>query len=358
MPDSSTDTHPILAEVVLPSGDLSETIRFFIDRLGFRMDSIAPADDPEVAQLSGHGLRIRLDRDYQGQPGTLRLATRDVELEQLTAPNGTQILFEPVNPPLQMPALQAQLCIQRHNQHNAWVTGRAGMHYRDLIPDRQGGRFIASHIRIPEGGPVPDNVHYHHIRFQMIYCYRGWVKLVYEDQGEPFVMNAGDCVLQPPLIRHRVLESSDGLEVIEIGSPARHMTFLDHDMPLPTGRLQPGRDFDGQLYHFHQNSNADWINDASGCFSSCDLGISSATDRLARVRVLRYSKAADAQLTSTTHDKEFAFWFVLQGQLRLSVNQHTEQLSATDSFVVPAGMAYSFKHCSDDLELLEVCLPG
>ena len=38
--------------------------------------------------------------------------------------------------------------------------GRAGMLYRDLIPGRLGGRYIASHIVIAEGGPVADWVHY------------------------------------------------------------------------------------------------------------------------------------------------------------------------------------------------------
>ena len=76
----------------------------------------------------------------------------------------------------------------------------------------------------------------------MIYVRRGCVKLVYEGQGEPFVMGAGDLVLQPPYIRHRVLESSPGLEVIEIGCPALHKTYSDHDLQfrrrlLPTGCL-------------------------------------------------------------------------------------------------------------------------
>ena len=93
------------------------------------------------------------------------------------------------------------------------------MLYRDLIPGRLGGRYIASHITIPEGGPVADWVHFHRIAVQMIVVRRGWVRVVYEDQGEPFVMNAGDLVLQPPEIRHRVLESSPGLEVVEIGCP-------------------------------------------------------------------------------------------------------------------------------------------
>src|SRR5204863_7610986 len=99
------------------------------------------------------------------------------------------------------------------------VAGRAGMQYRDLVPGRLGGRFIASQIRIPNGGPVADYVHYHRVRFQILYFRRGWVRVVYEDQGAAFVMHAGDCVLQPPTIRHRVLEASSELEVIEIGAP-------------------------------------------------------------------------------------------------------------------------------------------
>ena len=69
------------------------------------------------------------------------------------------------------------------------------MLYRDLIPSRLGGRYIASHISIPGGGPVADWVHYHRVALQMIFVRRGWVRVVYEDQGEPFVMNEGDLVL-------------------------------------------------------------------------------------------------------------------------------------------------------------------
>ena len=72
--------------------------------------------------------------------------------------------------------------------------GRAGMHYRDLIPGRLGGRYIASHITIAQGGPVADWVHYHLIAFQLICIRSGWVRVVYEDQGAPFIMAAGDMV--------------------------------------------------------------------------------------------------------------------------------------------------------------------
>ena len=59
------------------------------------------------------------------------------------------------------------------------------------------------------GGPVPDWVHFHKVRFQLIYCWHGWVRVVYEDQGDPFVLQAGDCVIQPPQIRHRGTCSHD-----------------------------------------------------------------------------------------------------------------------------------------------------
>ena len=102
------------------------------------------------------------------------------------------------------------------------------------MPSRAGGAVVASHIRVATNGPVPDYVHYHRVQFQMIYCVRGWARLVYEDGGPPSIMKAGDCVVQPPTIRHRVLESGDGLEVVEVSCPAEHETMADPDMQLPT----------------------------------------------------------------------------------------------------------------------------
>ena len=64
------------------------------------------------------------------------------------------------------------------------------MLYRDLIPGRLGGRYIASHITIERGGPVADWVHYHQIALQVIVVRRGWVRVVYEGEGEPFVVTA------------------------------------------------------------------------------------------------------------------------------------------------------------------------
>ena len=161
----------------------------------------------------------------------------------LSAPAGIPLRFVQANPPLQVPEPALAFGVRRLADGDPWVIGRAGMQYRDLIPGRLGGAVIASHIRIPDGGPVPDMVHYHTIGFQLIYCHRGWVDLVYEDQGPPFRLEAGDCVIQPPEIRHRVLYASDAIEVVEIGVPAEHVTSIDHDLELPTPHLRPDRGF-------------------------------------------------------------------------------------------------------------------
>lgn len=129
-----------------------------------------------------------------------------------------------------------------------WITGRVGMLYRDLTPDGFKDQVIASHIRLPFDGEVPDHVHYHKVEFQLIYCLKGRIKVVYEDQGEPFWLEPGDLVLQPPEIRHRVLECEANSEVIEVTMPAEHETWVDHEMRLPTSDYRPDRDFSGQRF--------------------------------------------------------------------------------------------------------------
>jgi hypothetical protein len=99
------------------------------------------------------------------------------------APNGTVLKITPKSYEVIYPTIHQKFEIRRLQDGDPWVIGRAGMQYRDLLPGRLGGGIMASHIRIPKGGPVPDMVHYHTIGFQLIFCYKGWVKLVYEDQG-------------------------------------------------------------------------------------------------------------------------------------------------------------------------------
>jgi quercetin dioxygenase-like cupin family protein len=350
------------AEVVLPCAELHRTLPFFTERLGFRLDAISPADDPSVAVISGHGLRIRLQRGAAGAPGVLRLLCRDPAAFaggalQLVAPNGTRVELVDADPPLVLPPIRQSLVLSRLRADARWVEGRAAMRYRDLVPDRQGGRFIASHIQIPDGGPVPDYVHFHKVRFQMIYCYKGWIRVVYEDQGPPFVLRAGDCVLQPPGIRHRVLESSPGLEVIEISSPADHETLVEHDMSLPTPVVRNDRDFGGQRFVRHEVATAAWQPWRLQGFESRDLGIAAATGGIAGAHVVRPSGESERQMCS--HDAELFFLFVLQGAVTLDcLGRSAEPLCEGDSCVIPAGREHALVERSDDMQLLEVRLPG
>ncbi len=348
------------AEVMIACDDVNAALSFYVDRLGFRVDSIFPAEAPVVAVLRGYGLRLRLDPEAHSSPVTLRISSTDPATlggtGQLVAPDGTIVDIVESDPPLVLPPVQQSFVLQRASDDASWTVGRAGMRYRDLIPGRQGGRFVASHIHIPTAGPVPDYVHFHKIRFQMIYCYRGWTRLVYEDQGEPFVMQAGDCVLQPPRIRHRVLESSAGLEVIEIGCPALHETFADPEMALPTAAVRPDRDFNGQRFVFHQAADAQWTSGQDG-FQRCRFGFTEATNGLAEASVLRNADTDVGDMRS--HDGELLFAFVLEGTTTLRRSgEADESVGVGDSVVIPAGQPFCLVDRSDNLDLLEVVLPA
>lgn len=312
------------ADFVLVCDELNAALDYFTTQIGFRLDVIIPADDPRTAVLTGYGKCLHLQRDA------------DMPQDEEAA----------------VPSI-----IVTQAGKDSWGTGRAGMQYRDLIPDRLGGQFIASHIRIQEGGPVPDYVHHHHVKFQMIYCYKGWVRVVYEDQGPPLVMQAGDCVLQPPHIRHRVLECSDGMEVVEIAGPAEHETFVEHEIELPTQPLQPERNFDGQQFVFHRAAEASWLPAPIDGFEARDTGIEMATNGVASVMVLR--AIGDGCASVICHNAEFFFKFVLRGSTTLRCSDNEEwQLSLGDSFVMPAGVRFTLENNSTDLELLQVGLPG
>ncbi len=350
----------IEAEFRLPTSDVQRDMQFYVKQLGMRLDTIFPADDPAVAVLSGHGLRMRLERGAPEHPGTIRLLTEDPGefadgASELVAPNGTRIEIGHINPPMTIPETEHDFVVRRLKDKAPWIVGRAGMQYRDLIPSRLGGSIIASHIRIPDGGPVPDVVHYHTVGFQLIFCYRGWVDILYEDQGGPLRLNGGDCLIQPPEIRHRVLHASEDIEVIEVGVPAQHITTIDHEMTLPNG-YNPGKSYNGQKFVHHVKDNAAWSPFRLPGFTCRETGVNEGTGGVAGVQVARYSGGSTAW---SSNDADIHFTFVMEGGLLLeSDSGEKSELSAGDAFVLPPGMNTRYSNCSDDLELLEVTLPG
>jgi len=284
---------------------------------GFRLDVIYPADDPHTAIFSKDADVVRVTTQPQALPPSDRL-----------------------------PRFEAEFLVTRAGASPA--EGRAGMLYRDLIPSRLGGRYIASHISIPEGGPVSDWVHYHRIALQIIYVRRGWVRVVYQDGGDPFTMSEGDLVVQPPEIRHRVLESSPGLEVIEITAPAVHATYADHELRLPSGN-NPGRIFGGQRFLHHIATETLWVPANGG--EAQETEVEAATSGLADVRTVR-PRNLEA-LAFGGHRGELVFGFILDGSAVLDY-RGMHDLRPADAFVIPPGHAWRLTGVSADLRVLQV----
>jgi quercetin dioxygenase-like cupin family protein len=349
------------AEIRVSSPSVRDDLVFFTETLGFRLDKIFPADDPSVVVVSGFGVRLCLDRDAPEPPGTLRIHCPDPRAfakgeTVLTAPNGMRIELAQLQPPLHIPSTEHSFVVRHLRDKAPWVVGRAGMNYRDLIPDRLGGSIIASHIRIPSGGVVPDMVHYHTVGFQLIFCYKGWVDVLYEDQGPTLRLGAGDCVIQPPEIRHRVLLASSDIEVIEIGVPAEHVTTIDHEMELPNDTVDPSREFSGQRFVHHRVAEATCSPWRVPGFVHRDTGVCEGTKGVAGVQVARYDGGA---VPVTSHGSDILFTFVMEGAMTLEGEGHVARdLLPGDAFVIPPGMKTRYANCSTDLELLEVSLPG
>lgn len=360
------------AEVLIPCADLPTSLTYFTDHLGFKVKLITPADDPAVAVVQGSGLTLRLDRNAKGPAPLLRFTRKKracdadgvTDVSEAALPEGIRVEWVEKTDELVIPTLISTFVLTCKGASQGWIEGRAGMLYRDLVPDRQGGRFVCSHIKLPRGGAVPDYVHHHGVRFQMLYFYKGWVEVVYEDQGPPFRVKAGDCVLQPPHIRHRVLSCSPGCEVIEISCPAKHDTLGDPDFPLPTATICPDRLFSGQRFVRYQGDEAHWEPMMQSLqWEQSNTGLDVATGGLGGAKVLRYSAhAQDAEL-SLDSASEFVFRFVLQGSVDLQVQEGTksvvrQELCEGDSFVVPQSMSAKLTNPLRGTQILEVSLPA
>ena len=351
-----TDTR---AEIRLPTQQLRDDLPFYTKVLKMRLDMIYPADNPQVAVFSGHGLRIRIETGAAEQPGTLRILTDDPDgfaggARQLTAPNGTRIEIDDLNPPMILPVTEHAFVVRRLADQAPWVLGRAGMSYRDLIPSRLGGAMIASHIRVPDG-PVPDMVHFHKVGFQLIFCVAGWVDVLYEDQGDILRITAGDCFIQPPGIRHKVLQS-EGVQVVEIGVPADHITEIDHDMTLPTPHFRPDREWQGQRFVHNTGAIGTYAPFRIPGFDARDTKVNTNTQGVASVMVARPNGTAAPW---TKHAGDIVFNFVMAGEMTLEgQGKDPCRLTVGDAFVIPPGLATRYLDTTPDLQLIEVSLPG
>lgn len=115
---------------------------------------------------------------------------------------------------------------------------RSYFEYRDLgIKRATRGKVVAHVIRARPGKAPHGEWHAHDCKVQFVYVLKGWVLFEYEGIGK-VLMKAGSCFYQPPRIRHRELEHSRNLEMIEIVSPARFRTY---SAEKPAARRSPAR---------------------------------------------------------------------------------------------------------------------
>ena len=110
-----------------------------------------------------------------------------------------------------------------------WSPGlREIFEYRDLgIKDGTRGDYVA-HIIRANGKKSKDKVqhwHLHESTFQLVQVLNGWATFEWEGQGVRTIRK-GDCILQPPRIKHREIECSDDFEVLEIVAPANFETRI------------------------------------------------------------------------------------------------------------------------------------
>ena len=155
-----------------------------------------------------------------------------------------------------------------------------------------------------------------------------------------------------------MLESSDNLEVIEIGAPAEHETFAEHQITLPTVQLRPDRDFSGQRFVRHVAEQTPWLPWRHSGFEARNTGIDSATSGYASSMTVRANKSMT--MSESKHQHQLMFIFVLSGSAMLTTNNDIEktQLQAGTSVTLPSLLDFSLEITSDNTQLLVVELPA
>jgi hypothetical protein len=115
----------------------------------------------------------------------------------------------------------------KHLEARAFDAGLRGYaNYRDLDLSKVTGGMVQAHVikLVPPCDPkVVSKWHYHDVELQFIYVLNGWIKNEFQGQGA-HVMKKGTCWLQPPKIKHRVLDYSDDCELLEVVLPAEFDT--------------------------------------------------------------------------------------------------------------------------------------
>jgi len=120
-----------------------------------------------------------------------------------------------------------RIAISHHREQDFKSDGlRTYAKYRDLgFAAATHGLAQAHVIRLigPCNPAEVSKLHFHDLEFQMVYVLKGWVKTYMEGQGET-VMQQGSAWIQPPRIKHLIMDYSDDVELLEVVLPAEFKT--------------------------------------------------------------------------------------------------------------------------------------
>jgi len=133
------------AAIVVPSSSLEADIAQ-LENIGFVLVTIFPADEPRVARLDGHGLSLRLE--VGSDAGVPSIRVPGLATDVVTS-MGAKVVADSAD--FVMPYRDDRYVFTSGGD---WGQGRAGMQYRDLIPDRQrwaGHRVAYPHCRARTG---------------------------------------------------------------------------------------------------------------------------------------------------------------------------------------------------------------
>jgi hypothetical protein len=116
--------------------------------------------------------------------------------------------------------------VSHHSEDDFEIGLRTYAKYRDLGMAKATSGMVQAHVIrfVPPCRPEEvSKLHYHDVEFQMVYVLKGWIKTELDGQGA-HVMRPGSAWIQPPKIKHKVLDYSDDAEVLEIVLPANFET--------------------------------------------------------------------------------------------------------------------------------------
>ena len=120
-----------------------------------------------------------------------------------------------------------RIAISHHREEDFKTDGlRTYAKYRDLgFAGATQGLAHAQVIRLigPCNPAEVSKLHFHDLEFQMVFVLKGWVKTYMEGHGES-LMEQGSAWIQPPRIKHLIMDYSDDVELLEVILPAEFKT--------------------------------------------------------------------------------------------------------------------------------------